>query len=139
MEVTGKYKGNYRMDVSKKSGKKVACKLSYIPVQLREFPEKDLILVAVYGFGKEPMLLLTNLTFQEKKKLCLTVAKIYLMRWRIEEYFKFKKQQFELEDFHVITIYLKFKFFCNLSNRISWIYGFRKRWKYFYVKLTGMF
>lgn len=104
MEVTGKYKGNYRMDVSKKSGKKVACKLSYIPVQLREFPEKDLILVAVYGFGKEPMLLLTNLTFQEKKKLCLTVAKIYLMRWRIEEYFKFKKQQFELEDFRVMSL-----------------------------------
>ncbi len=104
MEVTGKYKGNYRMDVSKKSGKKVSCKLSYIPVQLREFPEKDLILVAVYGFGKEPMLLLTNLTFQEKKKLCLTVAKIYLMRWRIEEYFKFKKQQFELEDFRVMSL-----------------------------------
>ena len=104
MEEAGKYKGNYRMDVSKKSGKKVACKLSYIPVQLREFPEKDLILVAVYGFGKEPMLLLTNLTFQEKKKLCLIVAKIYLMRWRIEEYFKFKKQQFELEDFRVMSL-----------------------------------
>ena len=33
-----------------------------------------------------------------------TAPKVYLMRWRIEEYFKFKKQQFELEDLRVMSL-----------------------------------
>jgi len=104
MDVAHKYKGNYRMDFTDKNGKQVNCKISCIPVKLCEFPSKELILIAVYGFGAEPMLLLSNLRMQEKKKLCHIVAKVYLMRWRIEEYFKFKKQQFELEDLRVISL-----------------------------------
>lgn len=42
--------------------------------------------------GKKIELLLTNIGITEKKKLSLIVAKVYLMRWKIEEYFKFKKQ-----------------------------------------------
>lgn len=41
---------------------------------------------------------------QEKKKLCHIVAKVYLMRWQVEEYFKFKRQQFELEDLRVMSL-----------------------------------
>ena len=61
----------------------------------------------VYGFGKNPMLLVTNLEIQEtfqKKKLCIIVTKVYLMRWRIEEYFRFKKQQFNFEDLRVMSL-----------------------------------
>lgn len=32
------------------------------------------------------------------------MAKVYLMRCRIEEHFKFKKQQFELEDLRVMSL-----------------------------------
>ena len=104
MDVAGNYKGNYRMDFKDKHGKKIECKISYIPVRLCEFPNKTLVLVAVYGFGAQPMLLLTNLDLSEKKKLCMIATKVYLMRWRIEEYFKFKKQQFELEDLRVMSL-----------------------------------
>lgn len=104
MDVAAKYKGNYRMDFKEKSGKTVNCKMSCIPVKLCEFPTKELTLAAVYGFGAEPMLLLSNLKMQDKKRLCHIVAKVYLMRWRIEEYFKFKKQQFELEDLRVMSL-----------------------------------
>lgn len=104
MDVANKYKGNYRMDFMDRHGKKIECKISYIPVSLCEFPTKNLILVAVNGFGKDPMLLLTNLEMEQKKKLSLIAAKVYLMRWRIEEYFKFKKQQFELEDLRVMSL-----------------------------------
>lgn len=104
MDVAHKYKGNFRMDFKDKSGKVINCKMSFIPVKLCEFPAADMVLVAVYGFGSEPMLLLTNLKMQEKKKLCHIVTKVYLMRWRIEEYFKFKKQQFELEDLRVMSL-----------------------------------
>ncbi|MCM1425423.1 MAG: transposase [Eubacterium sp.] len=104
MDAALKYKGNYRMDFKDKDGNILNCKISCIPVKLCEFPEKELTLVAVYGFGAEPMLLLSNLKMQEKKKLCHIVTKVYLMRWRIEEYFKFKKQQFELEDLRVMSL-----------------------------------
>lgn len=80
MDVADKYKRNYRMDFMDKHGKKIECKISYIPVKLCEFPSKNLVLAVVYGLGKQPMLLLTNLDISEKKKLCLIAAKIYLMR-----------------------------------------------------------
>ena len=104
MDVAYKYNGNYRMGFMDKHGKKIECKISYIPVRLCEFPDRELVLAVVYGFGAQPMLLLTNIEITEKKKLCLIVAKVYLMRWRIEEYFKFKKQQFELEDLRVMSL-----------------------------------
>lgn len=104
MDVALKYKGAYRMDFKDKSGRNVQCKMSCIPVRLCEFPAKELVLTVVYGFGEEPMLLLSNLNMQEKKKLCHIIAKVYLLRWRIEEYFKFKKQQFELEDLRVMSL-----------------------------------
>ncbi len=107
MDVAKKYKGNYCMGFTDRHGKKIQCKISYIPVRLCAFPQKDLVLVAVYGFGKNPMLLLTNMEIQEislKKKLCIIVTKIYLMRWRIEEYFRFKNQQFNFEDLRVMSL-----------------------------------
>lgn len=72
--------------------------MSCIPVQLCKFSTKELVLTVVYGFGEKPMLLLFNLKMLEKKKLCHIITKVYLLRWRIEQYFRFKKQQFELED-----------------------------------------
>ena len=75
MDVAGNYKGNYRMDFKDKHGKKIECKISYIPIRLCEFPNKTLVLVAVYGFGAQPMLLLTNLDLSEKKKLCMIATK----------------------------------------------------------------
>lgn len=92
------------MDFKDKHGRKIECKISYIPVRLCEFPNKALVLAAVYGFGVQLLLLLTNLDVSEKKKMCMTATKVYLMQWRIEEYFKFKKQQFELEDLRVMSL-----------------------------------
>lgn len=104
MDVALQYKGAYRMDFKDKNGKTIQCKMSCIPVQLCGFPTKELVLTVVYGFGKEPMLLLSNLKMQEKKRLCHIITKVYLLRWRIEEYFRFKKQQFELEDLRVMSL-----------------------------------
>ena len=107
MDVAKKYKGNYCMGFTDRNDKKIQCKISYIPVRLCAFPQKDLVLVVVYGFGKNPMLLLTNMEIQEtsqKKKLCIIVTKVYLMRWRIEEYFRFKNQQFNFEDLRVMSL-----------------------------------
>jgi hypothetical protein len=89
-----------RIDFKDKKGKTILCKTTTIPVLLPKHPNISLNLVVVYGFGKDPMLLLTNLKSNDTR-LANTVAKIYLMRWRIEEYFRFKKQQYDFEDFRV--------------------------------------
>ncbi len=104
MDVALRYKVAYRMDFKDKKGRVIQCKMSCIPVRLCEFPSRDLVLTVVYGFGKDPMFLLSNLKTQEKKKLCHIITKVYLLRWRIEEYFRFKKQQFKLEDLRVMSL-----------------------------------
>lgn len=104
MDVAEIYKGNYRMDFWDRHGNNTECRISYIPVKLYEFPNKNLVLVVVYGFGAQPMLLLSNLDMSEKRKLCVIITKVYLTRWRIKNILSSKKQQFELEDLRVLSL-----------------------------------
>lgn len=103
LEVAKQFKGKYRIDFKDKKGRIISCKTTIIPVSLPKYPKIPLNLVVVYGFGKVPMLLLTNLK-SDDTRLANTVAKVYLMRWRIEEYFRFKKQQYSFEDFRVRSL-----------------------------------
>ena len=103
MELAKKYKGKYKMQFKGKNGKKIEIKISIVPVKLYKYPKKEINLVIVQGFGKEPMLLLSNLNSTDDR-LAEVITKVYLMRWRIEEYYKFKKQQFKFEDFRVRTL-----------------------------------
>lgn len=103
LELTKRFKGKYKLEYKDKSGIKRNVKISIIPIKLCEFKNKELNLVAVYGFGKIPMMLITNLK-SDDKRLCTAVCKVYLMRWRIEEYFKFKKQNFDFENLRVQSL-----------------------------------
>lgn len=58
--------------------------------------ETEVSLVVVRGFGKEPMLLLTNVNKEPKE-----ILEIYLTRWKCEESFRFLKQEYHLEDVRV--------------------------------------
>lgn len=109
LDVANRYKGKYAITFQDKKKKTIYCKMAYIPVRCAFAPKVDLTLVVVYGFGKIPMLLLCNLQDQDHKKIASTVTKVYLLRWRIEEYFKFKKNQFQLEDFRVMSL-------CSIRN-----------------------
>ena len=92
MELAHKFKGKYSLKFRKKNGIGADCKISIIPVSLACRPSDELNLVVCYGFGKEPMLLITNLKSNDKR-LGAAVVKVYLMRWRIEEFYRFKKQK----------------------------------------------
>ena len=48
-------------------------------------------------------MLITNLS-SDDKRICMAVCKVYLMRWRIEEYFKFKKQSFDYENLRLRSL-----------------------------------
>ena len=53
-------------------------------------------LVVIKGFGRKPMMLLTNVD-----KLPIEILEIYLTRWKCEESFRFLKQEYNLEDVRV--------------------------------------
>lgn len=102
-DLAKQFKGKYSLRFEAKDGKKADCKISIVPVSLPKYPDKTLNLVICRGLGKEPLLLLTNLDSSDKR-LCVTITKVYLMRWRIEEYYKFKKQGFGFEKFLVRSL-----------------------------------
>jgi hypothetical protein len=65
--------------------------------------DERLHLVVVAGFGEEPILLLTNALQGARDSQSLWwIAQIYLMRWKIEETFRFIKQSYNLEDIRVM-------------------------------------
>ncbi|MCL1792179.1 MAG: transposase [Peptococcaceae bacterium] len=103
-EVARRAKGKYRMDFTDKHDKTHKLKVSFVPVFLPDYPDEPLSLVVVYGYEYgDPMLLLTNLPIQGKGT-CLRVLKTYLCRWRIEENYRFIKNQFHLENIRVRSL-----------------------------------
>ena len=80
-------------------GKKHDAYLSHVKVQITA-SKKDIYLVLVYGVTEHPMMLATNQEIRSKEDV-IRVAKLYFSRWRIEEYFRCKKQMFRFEDFRV--------------------------------------
>lgn len=103
LKLANKYKGKYTMIIKNKAGKAKKCKFSFIPISLPVIPDKKLTLVVVRGFSKKPMMLISNV-MPNDKRLTLAIVKVYLKRWRIEEYFRFKKQQFDFEDIRVRSL-----------------------------------
>jgi len=99
-ELANRYKGKYAFKCTL-HGETIHLKVSEIPINIFEFGKYPLFLVCVYGFGKKPMLLLTNC---RGENLCVAIAKMYLLRWKIEEHFRFKKQQYAFEDFRVRSL-----------------------------------
>jgi hypothetical protein len=96
-------KGEYTLRFEAQDGKKADCDISIVPVSLPKYPDKKLNLVVCSGLGKEPLMLLTNVD-SDDSRLCVTITKVYLMRWRIEEYYRFKKVDFKFEKFLVRSL-----------------------------------
>lgn len=61
---------------------------------------KDIYLVLVYGLTEHPMMLATNKPIKSKEDV-IHIARTYFSRWKIEEYFRCKKQVFQFENFRV--------------------------------------
>ena len=68
------------------------------------YNKRDYELVFIYGLSEErPMILLTNREIHSKEDL-IKVVRLYFYRWRIEEYFRSKKQEYQMESFRVRTL-----------------------------------
>ena len=64
--------------------------------------DEQLVLVVVKGFGKDPLMLLTNcaVNFRQKDSVW-RIVEIYLTRWKCDESFRYIKQSYNLEDVRV--------------------------------------
>jgi len=102
-KLAERFKGKFVLRFTKKSGKKADCKISIVPIRMCFRQREDLNLVICRGLGQKPLLLITNLT-SDDQRISVTVTKVYLLRWRIEEFHGFKKQQFDFEGFRVRSL-----------------------------------
>ena len=103
LDVTKLYKGKYVAYFKDKKGKFKKAKYSFAKIKLPAISDKELTLVIIKGISKTPMMLISNLK-PESKKLTKTIYEAYLKRWKIEEYFRFKKQQFDIENIRVRSL-----------------------------------
>lgn len=97
-ELRDRRKGKIKTSVFYK-GKEHEAYLSHVKVQITA-SRKDIYLVLVYGIAKHPMMLATNIEIKSKEDV-VKAARIYFSRWKIEEYFRCKKQMFQFENFRV--------------------------------------
>jgi len=99
-------------------GEEKECYISHLNVQITA-AKKRLNLVLVYGLGEQPMMLATNKPIMNKEDV-IGIVRMYLSRWRIEEYFRFKKQEFDFENFRVRDL----KAINNLNQLLTYTLGF---------------
>ena len=97
-ELCNRRKGKIKTSIFYK-GKNHEAYISHVKVQITA-SRKDIYLELVYGITDHPMMLATNKEIKSKDDV-IKVARIYFSRWKIEEYFRCKKQMFKFENFRV--------------------------------------
>ena len=97
-ELRNRRKGKVRLKLFYR-GQEHDAYLSHVKVQITA-SRRPVNLVLVYGITEHPMMLATNIDISSRDDV-IRIARIYFSRWRIEEYFRAKKQLFRFEDFRV--------------------------------------
>jgi hypothetical protein len=82
--------------------KKATVYISHLNIQVTA-SKNPINLVLVYGLGQTPMMLATNKIIRGKEDV-IRIVRTYMSRWRVEEYFRFKKQHFGFENFRVRSL-----------------------------------
>ena len=102
-EVAKTRKGKIKMTALFDNDEEIELMLSYTKAIL-PCNKKEYTLIIVYGLSEEkPMKLLTNIDIKEKEDV-IKIVRLYLSRWRIEEHFRGKKQEYDFENMRVRTL-----------------------------------
>jgi hypothetical protein len=91
-----KYKEKYTVEIDQE-GYTERIELELAEREKVRINDVSVRIVAVRGFGKKPMILLTNLNNKPMQE----ILEIYLTRWKCEESFRFLKHEYHLEDVRV--------------------------------------
>ena len=100
-EMCNRRKGKIKMGLHYR-GKDHVAYISHVKTRITA-SRKDVNLVLVYGITEHPMMLATNKEIRTKDDV-ISVARLYFSRWKIEEYFRAKKQMFGFEGFRVRSL-----------------------------------
>ena len=100
-ELCAKYKGKYTTKVIY-HGRTRKARLTCIKGVLSG-SDRVLSIILIFGLSDHPMVLATNLDTNTKNNL-ISAMRHYFSRWRIEEYFRCKKQMFDFENFRVRSL-----------------------------------
>ena len=102
-EEAKKRKGKVRMTLWFDDNEEYEVYISHTKVTLPH-NGKDYELVFCYGLSEErPLILLTNRKIHSKDDV-IKVVRLYFSRWRIEEYFRAKKQEYKFENIRLRTL-----------------------------------
>ena len=102
-EVSKTRKGKIKMTALFDDNEEKELMISYVKAIL-PYNKKEYTVVFVYGLSEEhPMKLLTNIKNEEKED-AIKIVRLYLSRWRIEEHFRGKKQEYDFENMRVRTL-----------------------------------
>ena len=77
-------------------------RFGYCKVRLPGRPE-PLSLLVIHGFGREPMMLLTNVAMTKSFASAWRMLRRYLKRWAIEDTIRYVKTCYDLEDVRVLN------------------------------------
>jgi len=121
----------------KYAGQALLLKAGYAPIEIPQTGQK-LTLVVIEGFGKNPLLLVTNRILRNAQE-AVDIAKAYLKRWGVEEAGRMIKQAFDLENLRVLSwAGLQKLVWCAL-----WSYGLlcqlRFRLRHYYGRLLEVY
>ena len=102
-KVSKTRKGKITMKLVFDDNEEIEAMLSYTKAVL-PYNKREYTLIIIYGLSEEqPMKLLTNIEINTKEDI-IKVARLYLSRWKIEEHFRGKKQEYDFENMRVRTL-----------------------------------
>ncbi len=64
--------------------------------------DEQMSLVVVRGFGKKPLMLLTNVEVKGSRKSIWRIVEAYISRWLVEKAIRFMKQSYNFEDIRLL-------------------------------------
>lgn len=128
--IAAAYKGKYGMHIQRWNRDKNRMEnqevsVSACPVRVPHL-DMQLYMVLVYRVGMPPMYLLTNMMVKSKAA-CRQIVGAYTSRWRIEEYFRFKKQCLGFERFRVRSLQAIRNLNRILTYATGWLAGTARR------------
>ena len=110
------YKGKIKINLMFQ-GEEKECSVNMVKAQITA-QKKWINIIFIYGLSDTPMMLASNIPIKSKEDV-IKIARCYMNRWRIEEYFKFKKQEYNFENFRVRTL----KAINNLNKMLTYTIG----------------
>lgn len=116
-------KGKIRLDLpvwnaEKSRLEKKTAYASHLKVRITAH-RHPIFLVLVYDFAPTPLMLATNRPIRSKEEV-KKIVHLYLSRWRVEEYFRMKKQAYGFERFRIRNLGA----INNLNRLLSYALGF---------------